>query len=289
MVKETKNIPVENDSVEQVFIQHKKGNQFSLFKKSRVKIFFASIFTGILILFGMYLLSDISKINGIKVIGNTYLSNEEIIQIAEVSTKSRKIFIFDSIIKNNAKKNPLIDKIEIKFTEDDILEILVTEKKLIGYRYDKTAMLITSDAKLIEMNEDLSRLIVKLPFVVGFDPIEDENGKLDNMILNEFAASMSQLKTSTIENISEIHQISFSYDSAAIQCIMRDGNEVYGDFYTISLLDDYNFVADKLSPEKNCLYLVVSEKPDGKKVENYFKSTCPYDVVENEEDSGETN
>lgn len=258
----------ELSSVDQVFERHKKVTLNSQFKRSKSRLFMAAIITGMILIFSVYLSSNQSKIAGVQVTGNHYLSTQEIMQITGLNENSRSLFVFESLIQNTAKKHPLIQAISIKEDADGVILIHVTEKDLVGYHYMSTPQILTKEGELIEMSDDLMFLITRIPLIVGFNSDNTETEENELSLLQRLAKAMKDVDSSKIQMISEIHQYSYSYDENGILCMMQDGNRVYGSFYSIGVLNDYNKIASALPQKKNCVYIDEMTK-------NPYTSLCP--------------
>lgn len=269
-------------SVDRVFERHRKAAKLAQFKKARLRIFFAAIATGFLLIFGIYLSSDRSKISGIRISGNRWLSDDAILELIGINENSRSLFLFESLLQRAARQHPLIESITVHENAAGVVEITVTEKGLVGYRYLDKPEILTKEGELIEMSDDLSFLLNRLPLIVGFDGAleaeEEEEGELP--LIQQLAKAMKNVDAEKIEMISEIHQVAFSYDDRAILCIMQDGNEVYGSFYSIDMLNSYNQVASALPQKKNCIYI---DEMTG----NPYTSLCPEELAEKEKEEAE--
>lgn len=258
----------ELSSVDQVFERHKKVTLNSQFKRSKSRLFLAAMITGMVLIFTVYLLSDQSKIAGVQVEGNQYLSTQEIMSITGINENSRSLFVFESLIQNTAKKHPLIQDVTIKEDAQGVIQILVTEKELVGYHYLSNPQILTKEGELIEMSDDLMFLITRIPLIVGFNANGSETEENELSLLQRLAKAMKAVDSSKIQMISEIHQYSYSYDENGILCRMQDGNRVYGSFYSIGVLNDYNKIASALPQKKNCVYIDEMTK-------NPYTSLCP--------------
>ncbi len=269
-------------SVDRVFEEHRRALLRSQFKKMRFRIFLAAMLSGFLLIFAVYLSSDRSKIQGIRIRGNRWLQEDEILKLTGINENSRSLFLFESLIRQTAQNHPLIDSISIHQNDAGVVEIEVEEKQLVGYRYLTIPEILTAEGELIEMTDELSFLLSRLPLIIGFDAAltEEEMEKGELSQIQQLAKALKKVNPEKIEMISEIHQISFSYDDCAILCIMQDGNEVYGSFYSISVLNRYNEVASALPQKKNCIYI---DEMSG----NPYTSLCPEEQAQKEAEEAE--
>lgn len=269
-----KEIQIES-SVERVFEEHRAKQIKKDFRKKKRKIFLLACLFGFLSAFLIYFVSDASKIKGIEVEGNHWLSDDKIIELSGLSENSNSLLIFDLLIQKNLRKEPLITSSSVSLSNQGIVTIEVKEKELIGYRYLDKPEMITKDGTLIEMSNEYASFLSRIPLITGF---YDEDGAL----IQKLAKAFSEVDQKKVEQIAEIHQVTYSYDEYGIQCIMQDGNEIYGSFYSMEMLNSYNEVVSALKGKKSCIYI---DEMSG----NPYTSLCPDELkeLENQENSDE--
>lgn len=269
-----KEIQIES-SVERVFEEHRAKQIKKDFRKKKRKIFLLACLFGFLSAFLIYFVSDASKIKGIEVEGNHWLSDDKIIELSGLSENSNSLLIFDLLIQKNLSKEPLITSSSVSLSNQGIVTIEVKEKELIGYRYLDKPEMITKDGTLIEMSNEYASFLSRIPLITGF---YDEDGAL----IQKLAKAFSEVDQKKVEQIAEIHQVTYSYDEYGIQCIMQDGNEIYGSFYSMEMLNSYNEVVSALKGKKSCIYI---DEMSG----NPYTSLCPDELkeLENQENSDE--
>lgn len=269
-----KEIQIES-SVERVFEEHRAKQIKKDFRKKKRKIFLLACLFGFLSAFLIYFLSDASKIKGIEVEGNHWLSDDKIIELSGLSENSNSLLIFDLLIQKNLSKEPLITSSSVSLSNQGIVTIEVKEKELIGYRYLDKPEMITKDGTLIEMSNEYASFLSRIPLITGF---YDEDGAL----IQKLAKAFSEVDQKKVEQIAEIHQVTYSYDEYGIQCIMQDGNEIYGSFYSMEMLNSYNEVVSALKGKKSCIYI---DEMSG----NPYTSLCPDELkeLENQENIDE--
>lgn len=269
-----KEIQIES-SVERVFEEHRAKQIKKDFRKKKRKIFLLACLFGFLSAFLIYFVSDASKIKGIEVEGNHWLSDDKIIELSGLSENSNSLLIFDLLIQKNLSKEPLITSSSVSLSNQGIVTIEVKEKELIGYRYLDKPEMITKDGTLIEMSNEYASFLSRIPLITGF---YDEDGAL----IQKLAKAFSEVDQKKVEQIAEIHQVTYSYDEYGIQCIMQDGNEIYGSFYSMEMLNSYNEVVSALKGKKSCIYI---DEMSG----NPYTSLCPDELkeLENQENIDE--
>lgn len=259
-----KNKDIQIDSVERVFEEHRQKQARKDFKKKKRKIFLLACFFGLVCSFFIYFISDASKIKGIEVEGNHWLSSERIIELSGLSENSRNLAVFSLLVENKINKEPLIQSSSISFNDQGIVTIEIQEKEVIGYRYLDKPEMITKEGSLVEMSNEYTSFLSKIPLVTGFYDEED-------ILIQKLAKAFATVDQKKIEQIAEIHQVNYSYDEYGILCIMQDGNKVYGSFYSMEMLNSYNEVVSALKGKKSCIYI---DEMSG----NPYTSLCPEEL-----------
>ena len=247
MVKNTKK-KKEATLVDQVFQKQKRISGALRFKQNRFRLFFSAIFSGLILIFAFYLFSDFSKIKGVQINGNYYITDKEIMKIVGIDKNTRSLFLFEGLIQRFGQKHPLIQDLSLMELADGSVKIDVIEKQPVGYRYVTKPQILTSNGELIEMDKELEFLILQVPLIVGFESEDD-------LSLKMLAKALASIDPNKIEFISEVHQYSYSYDGNGIRCVMRDGNEVFGSFYSILVINEYNQIASVLPSERVCIFI----------------------------------
>lgn len=240
--------------------ERKEQKDYYQFNKIKRRYFILSIFLSLLVIGGIYLLSNKSNVFAISVNGNYYLSDEDIVLQSEVSTKSKYLFVFPNIVERRILKNPLVEECEVSLLDDNLINIDIREKKIVGYTYiDGDYQILTIDNDKIELTADNAYLINKIPLIEGF--IEDD------LILIE--KQMAELDSDLINEVSEIHYyapLKYQY----VEVIMRDGNYVFTSPYGLNILNKYYDIESSYGMSSDsCFYF---EDISG----NAFVSTCPW-------------
>ena len=238
-------------------------DKISDFEKDKTKTLIIAALVSFVAIIAIYLVSPYSKTFRISVDGNIYLSEEDILEEANVS----KYFLLTkpSAVKRKLEKNPLVESAEVNMKDGRIVEITVKEVKAIGYIIeDNTCKLLLVDGNKIELNDDNIYLIEKVPLIEGYtteelDQIRNGFVNVDYKIINE---------------ISEIHKYPVSYDSLYMEAIMIDGNIAFLSYYDIDTLEDYYGVSSGIDKTKGyaCIYF------DGQ-TNSATASACPWQEV----------
>lgn len=241
----------------------KDTKKISKFEKDKNKILIISTVISLFLIGYIYFNSSYSKTFKISVVGNTYLSEEDILNEANISD----IFLFTkpSTIEKRLKKIPLIEDAEVTMLDGKIVKVEVTEHKAIGYIIeDSEIKLLLINGDKYTLNENNMYLISKVPYIEGYTSEE----------LEQIRYGFSDVDYSTINEMSEIHKYPVSYDQIYMEVIMADGNYAFLSYYDLYTLKDYYGVSSGIDKSKGyaCIYF------DGQ-TNSATASACPWQRV----------
>ena len=248
----------------------RKKNRFETIKH---RCFLAAVLLGIIVLGVLYWFSPSSKIYRISVKGNNILQKKYILDTSGISLEDRFLVFSSSKAVKRLEASPFIEKAEIKRRNGRLVEIDVTEKKMIGYSYDAgKAVIIFDDSSRIEMDYDTLYLIDRIPFISGFTKEQ----------IDYIQMGFKSIESDTINEISEIHRYPFSYDENMMEVIMRDGNYVFTSTFGLHMLKSYYSILSSLDlhNENVCIYL-------DEVTNSGYISACPWEVEETVEEPEE--
>ncbi len=251
--KEKKN----HSTVDEVFEKHRFDVLRGRFLSNKMKVFVLAVITGFALIAAGFLLSSASKVRGIQVEGNYFLSEQQVLELSGITENSRYLFVFDSVAQDRLIASPLIESADVTVRKDGSVLIEVNEKVVLGYRYKKYPELVFADGTLLELSNEYSSLYAQVPLIVGFN---DE--------MDDFAEAFKNIPQKRIASISEIHRYEYTYDPNGLEFVMKDGNRFFASFYSCDVLNQYNGVASALSEKNVCLY---ADENSG----NVYKSLCP--------------
>ena len=214
-------------------MKKKVKKKFNFFK------FLIFIIVIIVIVFSIkYLFS--AKTRNIIILNNNYYSDEEIIETANIENYPKFITLNKNKIKNKLKSLDLIKDVKISKKYGFILEIDVTEKKLLYYIRSENKYM-TSTGESYRLND-----VYGIPTLINYVP---EN--IEASFIKEF----SEIDSNIISMISEIEYSKNTYDEKRFLLYMNDGNEVYITISRIELLNKYIDIVKKLNNKNGILYL----------------------------------
>lgn len=180
-------------------------------------------------------------IKNIIIKGNNMVTDEEIIEIANIEEYPSFINTLGFNIERKIKKLDLIKEVEVKKHWGFILEINVKEYKIL-FKIKSTGEYVL-DTK--EKKEELP-LTKSVPVLINYVPDD---------ILNKMTSKFSSLDENVIEKISEIEYSPTTYDTGRFLLYMNDGNEVYITLTKVKEFNNYTKIKKQLGNKKGILYL----------------------------------
>ena len=204
----------------------------------KVKIVNILIVLLLLYIIGFYAYKVVvAPINNIFVVGNKYLTDQEIIDIAGIRNYPSFILTTKYNIKKKLLKNDLIDDAKIKKSFGRMLTIELKESNPLFIYNDKV---ILSNSKQID-NKDY-----KLPTITNY--VEED-------ILNKLIEKYQNVDDEIKIMISEIEYVPNDIDKERFIITMNDGNYVYITLYKITSINEYIKIVSTLDNKKGILYL----------------------------------
>lgn len=223
----------------------KDGRKKIRFDKDGSLVFVFAFVVSLALLAFLYLISPYSKTYKVVVKGNHYLKDEYIVEKADLSKYF--LFTFPKAKRQDLLKDKLIEDVEIKMLNGNIVSIEVTEIKQIGYIYEdnESKLLLVNDER-INLDKDNMYLIEKVPLIQGYS--EDELRKIEK--------GFEDVDYNVINEISEIHKYPVSYDKEQLEVIMRDGNYCFMSSSGLKLLENYYSISSAIDTLKGhaCVY-----------------------------------
>lgn len=256
--------------------KRKDAHDSSIFKGLKNRYFLLGIFFGLVILLVLFFISDYSKVYHISVDGNYYLSDEDVIKIADISEESRYLLVISSLKENSLKKSAYINDAKVEKLDDHIIKITVEENKQVGYISENNLnYILLIDGTKVLINDENVYMTTKIPYVEGYS-----NEQLETIL-----RGFKSIDADTINEISEIHRYPFSYDENMMEVIMRDGNFCFVSWTGLDMLDKYYSIISGIDSSLGnvCIYL-------DELTNSGYVSVCPWQENANSSDNlGATN
>ncbi len=208
--------------------------------KKKIKFKIVPIFIFLLICGLLYLLGTIlyeTKIKNIYVVNNNILSDQEVIELAELEDYPGFFKVTSKKIKENIKKNKIVKDVKVKRKFFNVLEIQVDEYE---------PLFIKDNQTVLENKLKIDKVLYKLPVLSNLE----ENDIYDSLI-----KKMLLTKKEARDDISQIIYSPTEYDNARFLLYMDDGNHVYINLIKFTNLNYYSDIYPTLNNKKGTLYL----------------------------------
>lgn len=221
---------MKNKTVRKKTIKKKKR----VIRFDRILIFFLILFIIISCVIFLFNL----KITNIYVINNSYLSDQEIIEFADIDDYPSTIKNLTFQIQSRLEKHALIKSAKVRKKSFTKVYIEVEENRPLFY-YNATNEFVLLNGTSIKDK-------FSVPTVVNY--ITDNYYK-------SFITEMGKLNIDILNKISEITFSPNDVDDNRFLLSMNDGNYVYVNISTFNKLNKYLEIMENLPKEKGILYL----------------------------------
>ncbi len=220
----------------------RKKKRKSAFKKWFSRFLLLSLLIGII--FGLYKLdqSTLFRVSAITVSNNHVMSDHEIIDALDIEINDRLWLIYDWFNKDKLHAFASIEDFSFK-KQDNVLMISVSEVAVVGFDQEQLWLENGAHTPITSFNE---HYLQKVPMISGFN--EEELSK-------RLGESLALLQTEILMIISNVHQVETSYDQAQLWLLLHDQKQVFSDFRSLELLNNYPLFVDQIAPENDCIYL----------------------------------
>lgn len=196
----------------------------------------------------LYWSTDISKPKIISVSGNYVLLKNEVIEQSDVNLDTMMLVANPFLIKHRLLKHPLINKVNVSWSLiKRYININIEEVDVFAYRQSSQgAQMLMFDGSHIDLEANYYKFMPHLIFIEGF---------IDKDLEVRLIESFQNLDRDIINQISEIHQKSVSYDDNYIELRMNDGNKVYTSFQTVERINYYFDIITNLKATNTCIII----------------------------------
>ncbi len=206
-------------------------------KKKRIfKFFLILIFIGLAFIYIFTL-----PIKNIYITGNNILSEQEIIELANIENYPRLFANSATSIENKIKISPFIEDVKVSKNLLGAIYIEVLEYNIL-LKDETDNQVYLSNAEKITLDFDY----LGVPSLINY--VEPD-------ILKEFLKKLNTIDSEVLSKISEIEYTPNEYDKDLFLFYMNDGNYVYITTTRLSNINKYESVLEQLEGKKGILYL----------------------------------
>ncbi len=212
---------VENDYY---FNEHDEDQVRKIYKKNkRKKIkrrFRLLMVLCVVIVVVYYFLSDHSKVQSIRVIGNSSLKTEDILKLISVTKDDYYLFVNEKKLKNEVEQIPLVKQVDIEKDLIGHITIKVVEAEKVAYcTVGNKTYIIDELGKVSEMRD--KKVLESLKTCPKLSKFKDIN------LLKKFAKEYIKIPNLIKNQTSDIVYAPSSSDPTLIKFIMNDGKILY--------------------------------------------------------------
>lgn len=212
-------------------------------KKIHIKILpVIIILLAFIMIFFIFQYLSTLPIKNIYILGNRYLTDQEIIEFAKIEDYPSFLKTTKKEMKKNLKSNVLIDSVTITKKWWGIIEIKVKEHNILFREYNDDTKVVLDNKKILE--DTTNRY--KVPKLLNYVP--------DNKY-KDFINGMNRVTEDIKIQISEISYLPNEQDKDRFLLYMNDGNYVYLTLTKFKQINYYEDVLKKLKGKKGILYL----------------------------------
>lgn len=228
----------------------KELSQKKINRKKRNRKIRRLILLVIAALFGIYLLSDASKVKSLSAQGSDFYSDKEIYEKAGISYESRYLLLPSFYMEWKLKRDPFIRDATVTKQMDGVILIEIADEEIFGY-------IVKENETVAVLKDGTQREIAgeNLMSIANYALIGNFTEEQLHRILSVFYNESNPVKEDIIAMISEIQPHATSYDENMVRIIMRDGNVLYGSYSSIRLLNYYKQTLASLKTHPTCLSL----------------------------------
>lgn len=216
-----------------------KNKNNKVLKKNKKKI--AKIIFILIILVGITIYAFNLKIKNIYVVGNNYLTDQEIIELSGIENYPNMFKYSCTNLENKIKINPYIKSVKVKKDLFGKITFLILEHDLL-LKSEMDNQIYLASGKTIQTDND----VMGIPSLTNY---------VDVSILNPFLEKLSSVNKSVLSKISEITYTPNNYDNDLFLFYMTDGNYVYITTKRLLNINKYEEVLVTLEGKKGILYL----------------------------------
>lgn len=233
MDKNNKNIVSIEDRIPKLKEARKK-------KANRRLVFYLTIFF-ILISIIVYLQSPLSQVKTIDIHNNSFITDEEIIEIAGITTKTNIWTIDFSNAEEKLRSNSIIDEVTVERKLPWTVSIDISEKQIVGFIEESAEYYPVIESGEVLENVTYNEFNGEAPLMIGFT---------DKEYLSNIASELSKLPEDVLDLVSEIHWQPDEDNKNIILLYMNDGFVVQGTIRDFAEgMSVYPSVVAQLDPE----------------------------------------
>jgi len=211
--------------------------------KKRIKLLLVFLFIGGLI--SIYFFTSLSNVKTIKISGNYYLSDSEILSMTDIDLSSKYLLVNDRKIATNLKENTFIEDATVSKSGFGNILLNIKEKKIAGYVYSDATELYFTDGTFTALSDDKLSLISNGPLFID----------LSSDMVQKTAIAFNDVDIGVIRQMSEVSLHIETYDSEMLQILMSNDKYLFTSLKSTSVLNSYFDLSKYLTDSDKCIYI----------------------------------
>ncbi|MBQ3459176.1 MAG: FtsQ-type POTRA domain-containing protein, partial [Solobacterium sp.] len=252
------------EGVQLLFDERHEGRINREYMNARPRLFRRGVLLAAILLTGLYFLLPDSRVQGVSFHGNQYLTDSYVKNVSGIRIGNLFYLPLPWIIEQKLNSDPFIESSQVKLKKGNIVEVTVTEKKVVGYRYDEDPVILFADHSTVPLKSEYLNVIAEVPLIKGF--FESEQTRL-------LIKGFENVDKEIISEISEITQYDLGYDAEAILVLMRNGGYFIASYRSLPLIDQYNAIYSHLENRDLCIFA-------DDNLSTAYAKACPWDEPE---------
>ncbi len=252
-------------SVDSLFEERAAASDNETFARIRRGLFLRAVFLSVGLLVLLYLFSPESRVKAVSVRGNRYLSRSYVESLSGIKVNDLFYAQFPGALAAKIQRDPMIAETEVHLRRNNLVEIDITEKQPIGYRYDEEEpTILFTDGSVCQLKSEYMRILSRIPYITGFN---------EETATHLLTTGFQSVKRDVIESIAEVIQYPLSYDDEAVEIRMRDGGVFFGNYFSLGLINNYETISALMTNKDLCVYADNATTVAAARA-------CPWDEVE---------
>lgn len=188
-------------------------------RKHKKKNYPLRIIVAIVIIAAAFLCAHLSvfNVNGIAVIGNEGVTDQEIIELSGIETGKSVFDVHPLLVQHKIKKNLYVDKVNVNRKLPDKVEIIVTERSLLA-QFHKDAKFVITDAEGMVL--DISKEAHKATTIEGVTVTEAE--KKETIEIKENQGLERALEIINVTNENDLYFKRIVFNGSEVDAYIYD-------------------------------------------------------------------
>lgn len=198
-----------------------------------------------------YFISPLSNIKEIRVVNNSFIDQNYVLNLSKINEKTKYLFVFPDIRANLLNKDNLISNAKVSLNKDRSVTISIEENRIVGYQIDADDNatynnLILADGSLVELENEKIQSLALLPLFINIS-------QQHRIIISQ---QLAKVDIDTLARFAEISIVNFTYDDNMVKLISDDGYTIYCPINYLSQLNSYFEIIKNDIKQPRCILFI---------------------------------